>query len=291
MKALAFGEVLWDIAGDSETLGGAPLNVLGHIARLGGICSIISAVGDDDLGDRTISAAEQLGVDHSFLTRSEYPTGVASVVLEGGIPSYSFIDPCAWDDIKLSDEDFSKLQAEHYDVFIFGTLSSRHETSRNTLFRLLETIDTDEFFFDVNLRLQFYSDELIRKLLDFTTILKMNEDELPRVAAAVGLPVNDFLCRVQNLFPVRKILLTKGKSGSVCYEGDSIFKAPAENIKAVDTVGAGDSLSAAFLWFLRNGASVEESLQKAAMLADYVVSRRGAIPEYDEEIRAKLSKL
>lgn len=173
----------------------------------------------------------------------------------------------------------------------FGTLSSRHETSRNTLFRLLETIDTDEFFFDVNLRLQFYSDELIRKLLDFTTILKMNEDELPRVAAAVGLPVNDFLCRVQNLFPVRKILLTKGKSGSVCYEGDSIFKAPAENIKAVDTVGAGDSLSAAFLWFLRNGASVEESLQKAAMLADYVVSRRGAIPEYDEEIRAKLSKL
>ena len=289
MRALAFGEVLWDDDGTIQTLGGAPFNVLGHLSRLGGEGTLISAVGKDVLGDRTLAAAAEFCIDCHLVNRSEYQTGKALITLSNGIPSYAFTEPSAWDDISLTDFQVKELSNEHYDAFIFGTLASRTSKTENCLFSVLENIKASEFFFDVNIRLSFYSYEMILKALKYTTILKMNADEVPIISKATGISERSLPLEIQKKFPVKKILITRGKNGSVCYFGKKEVNASAGEIKVLDTVGAGDSLSAAFLFFLWSGLDTDESLYKASRLADYVVARRGAIPVYDDDIRMILS--
>ena len=289
MEALAFGEILWDVYGDKRTLGGAPLNVLGHIRRLGGAASIISSVGDDELGKLAREAIASLGIDSTYLHTSRYGTGRAVVELDNGIPSYHFDNPSAWDDISLSDEDYERLLSKRWSVFIYGTLSQRSETSRATLWRLLDTINADNFFFDVNFRQDFWDEKSVRKGLERATILKMNSDEKVQMASLLGYDEDELIPSLLADTPLEKIVVTYGANGSYCYtRGERFFTSAGEG-KAIDTVGAGDSLSAAFIYFLSQGKGMNTSLINASLLADYVVQHRGAIPEYDDNIRRKLS--
>ena len=182
-----------------------------------------------------------------------------------------------------------KLCSTPFDVFIYGTLASRHSVSRGTLYYLLENIKASEFFFDVNLRLSFYSAELIGECLKHATILKLNNAEVPVVSSLLGMDGKAFPYEVQRRFPVRKVLISLGSKGSVCFEGNNAINAEAGKVKVIDTVGAGDSLSAAFLYFLSMGDDTAAALSKASALADYVVTKRGAIPDYDEDIRRRLN--
>lgn len=289
MKALCFGEILWDVKDDTRTLGGAPLNVAGHISKLGGESYIISSVGDDELGQLTMTTIDGLEVDRRFVHISGYETGVAEVVLEKGIPSYAFNDPAAWDDIKLTDEELSFISSQHFYAVVYGTLASRHAVTRKTLFAILDAINSDEFFFDVNIRLSFYSDELIRECLKRATILKMNSDEIPVVASAIGTDEKNVIDPLFSFPKLRKIIVTCGGAGSYCHErGGNVIHAEAGNATVVNTVGAGDSLSAAFLYFSSLGYGSKVSLSKASELAEYVVTKDGAIPEYDESLKEKL---
>lgn len=283
MKAVCFGEVLWDISEKSQTLGGAPLNVLGHVARLGDQGIIISAVGSDDLGARTAESLASLGIDTRYLAvKDGVKTGKAFIRLEDGIPSYSFNSPAAWDLIDVPGESFF---SSSYDVFIFGTLSQRNEKSRKTLYHILDSIKCKEIFFDVNLRLFFYSDEIIRESLSRCTILKMNDEELPVVLKATG---RDDVFSLMEKYDIRITLVTNGKKGTDCYTCERVYHQDAMKVQVVDTVGAGDSLSGAFLHFLLLGDTVEDALRKAGTVADYVVTKPGAIPEYDDEIMRKI---
>lgn len=290
MKALSFGEILWDIDGNVKTIGGAPLNVLGHISKLGGNCTIISAVGDDDLGKHSMSILDNLGIDRSFVNISRYETGKALISLKDGIPSYSFTDPSAWDDISLSVIHKELLNNQLYDVFIFGTLASRYSVSRETLYYLLNNVKASQFFFDVNLRLSFYSVDLIKECLKHTTILKLNNDEVSVIASMLEITEKDFPAEMQRQFPIEHVLISLGGKGSVCFSGSDVIYSYANDVEVIDTVGAGDSLSAAFLYFLSSGENVAQSLNKASILADFVVSRRGAIPEYNTQLIEKLFK-
>ena len=280
MKALAFGEILWDVNGNEKTIGGAPLNVLAHIRRLGGESSIVSAVGSDELGRASLACLEDFGIAERYVRISPFPTGRADVVLENGIPSYEFNMPCAWDDIRLSNEQYIDIFNDDFSVFIYGTLAQRCLTSALTLEKLLDDVSAAEFFFDVNLRGNFYNEKSIGRGLEKATIIKMNDEEL-----------KDSLIRW--LFDntcVRMVLVSAGSSGSFCHEkGGKVYHAEASDVSVVDTVGAGDSLSAAFLYFLARGMDAGSALEKASVLADYVVTKRGAVPEYDADLRNRLS--
>lgn len=289
MKALSFGEILWDVFGDDKTLGGAPLNVLGHIRRLGGNAQIISAVGSDELGEQTVKAIDTLGIDRAFLRISPYGTGQAIVTLKDGIPSYRFNEPAAWDDISLDEAALDKIRNDHYSVFIYGTLAQRSETSRKTLCTLLDSVDADTFFFDVNLRLDFWSEKSIKRGLERATILKMNDEEVDTIAKLFSAESDELTEKLFALYPdLRVIIVTLGKKGSALYERGSVHHVPSGSVKVLDTVGAGDSLSAAFLYFISSGRKPAEALEKASLLADYVVTKQGAIPEYDDGIKERL---
>ncbi|MCH3918693.1 MAG: carbohydrate kinase [Spirochaetia bacterium] len=286
MNFLAFGEILWDVFSDGRRLGGAPLNVTGHIAKMGGQATIISALSDDELGRAALSDIRALGIDDKYIKQSTYPTGRADIVLDSnGVPTYEFNDPCAWDDITLTSVQLAELASCQWDVFCFGTLAQRSEGSRRTLEQLLDVIDSRIFFFDVNLRKHFYSKEILKNGISKCNILKMNDEEVPIIAEALGFTGADIPSQILESHTTMDIILvTEGKKGTTAYTRTGKVHKDVAKVKVVDTVGAGDSLSAGFLFSLSKGDSLTDAVRKASDLADFVVSHAGAIPEYDQSV-------
>lgn len=288
MKTLCFGEVLFDSIEGQDILGGAPLNVAGHISQLGGEASVISAIGNDELGRIALKEMNRLGVSNHFVeVREKEGTGLAIVTLSDGIPDYSFTEPSAWDYIDVNHLDKDDILRQGYDCFVFGTLASRREMSRSTLYWILDNIPFRRVLFDINLRKEFYSKEVLEKGCRKATILKMNDEELPVFARIFGLEASlDAI--LKEFCNLELIVMTEGAKGLSYATRDQLGSIPAVKSNVIDTVGAGDSIAAALLDGLDRGLDVKKALVRASLLSSFVVGKRGAIPLYDDEILKKL---
>lgn len=282
MKVLCFGEILFDVFPYGARLGGAPLNVAYHLKKLGDEAVVISALGEDELGEEARRTISSLGINTEYINRSSYPTGRADIILSHGNADYTFNFPSAWDDIRIES---AKIDA---DVLYFGTLAQRSKTSRGTVESLIDEFRKKEIFFDVNLRKKFYTEEILLAGLDAATMLKMNDEEEPVILGMVGAKNIEELSRI---FNISTIIITKGKDGSAVYYNDKWYEEKAVNTAVVDTVGAGDSLSAAFIHTFVRTKDVELALRVGSMLAGFVVSKEGALPIYDSKIENELFTL
>jgi fructokinase len=267
---ISFGEILWDVIDGVSHIGGAPFNFAAHAARCGLKSGIVSAIGNDGLGRDALNAATGFGVDVSQVSvHPVLPTGTVNVTLQNGIPSYEIVQPVAWDEIALPERIHLTPRA-----FYFGTLSQRGPLSAATLSELLRKFESSIVFFDVNLRQDFWDAEIVGKGLANADILKVNDEEMNRL----GFVPDDLLAR----FPRLKIIVeTRGALGCriVSRKGER-FDSPAfTDEPVVDTVGAGDSFSAAFLASLLRGESLESAAEAGNRLAGRVAARAGAIPE------------
>ena len=282
MDFISFGEILFDVFPDKATLGGAPLNVAGHLTKLGLNGYILSAVGDDELGKRAISEINNLGLNTEKISTLNYETGKAIITLNGKNAEYEFNMPCAWDNIPLLP------LPEHVSLIYYGTLAQRGN-SKQTLKELLNKVSSDHRFFDVNIRKHFYSDEIIKEGVENATILKLNDEEVDIVLDALKLKMRGYrgLEELAKSYNLDLVLLTKGKEGTTCYK-DKSYRVLCAAVEVDDTVGAGDSLSAGFLASYIKTGDLEKSLIIGSHIADYVVTKRGAIPEYDEELLSYL---
>jgi len=296
IKALTFGEALFDIIKGSAHLGGAPLNLAAHLAKLGAKPSVLTAVGKDRLGEILLARAKAMGVDTSYILIDEKrPTGTVTVELrDEGIPVFTINEGVAWDSITPDEEEVKALAGEEWDVFCFGTLAQRTEENRKTLERLLSEIKAEQFFYDINLRTGFYRKEWILSSLEHTTILKMNEEEadilssLLSGALDISRPFHSYeaLCRlITEKYPgISVICITKGPRGAaVCHKGiyEAVETIPVE---VADTVGAGDAFSAGFLYVCLSGYGVLKAASIACILGTYVASKPGSVPEYSKEV-------
>lgn len=278
MDFISFGEILFDVFPDKATLGGAPLNVAGHLAKLGLNGAILSAVGNDELGKRALNEIEALGLSTDMIATLDYETGKAIITLNGKNAEYEFNDPCAWDNIPL------QALPENVTLIYYGTLAQRGN-SKNTLKELLNSVQSQHRFFDVNIRKHFYSDEIIKEGVENATILKLNDEEVDIVLDALKIEMRGYrgLEELFKEYNLDLILLTKGKEGTMCYK-NKWYRVPCAPVEVVDTVGAGDSLSAGFLASYIKTGDLEKSLLFGSHIADYVVTKRGAIPEYDDNL-------
>ncbi len=289
---LAFGEILWDVFPDGAHIGGAPFNLAAHAVRCGLTAQLLSRVGADDLGSRALAEAQRLGVGADFVPAdAQHPTGTVTVQLSPeGQPTYTIHTGVAWDFITA---DAAKLQALPVDAICFGTLAQRSATSRASLRCVLEIFPSAPVFFDVNLRQQFYSRELIAEGLQRTTILKLNESEvevLSELLLGTRLAEETFARKIQEQYPgVQIVLVTRGAHGCLLVERAGLATAmPGRPVKVADAVGAGDAFSAAFLAFWLRGHPPVEAAQVANELGAFVASRRGAVPDYAPEIQRRL---
>lgn len=282
---MAFGEILFDCFEDGRSiLGGAPLNVTYHMSRLGMDSSIISALGRDVLGLRALEEMKSLDVDTSHVAvLDDRPTGRADITLCDGDADYTFNSPAAWDDIPLP-----QALPSHVGCMYFGTLAQRSAVSRHSLMRLLETVDAGMVFYDVNIRKDFYSRDILAWSLSRAHVLKVNGDELPLICSTLETDEESLMKK----YGLVMMIVTQGAQGSTLYlpNGTSHHQSPSP-CNVVDSVGAGDSLCAGFIaTMLRTGDPVR-ALEVGTMIADYVITRRGATPGYDEGLIGRLESI
>jgi len=267
LDVVTFGEVLWDVIDGTAHIGGAPFNLAAHSARCGLRAAVISAVGNDTLGDNALIELTRLKVDARWVARNTMPTGTVTVTLNRGQPTYQINRPAAWDAVPLPSE------PEPARAFCFGTLAQRGETSRATLAQLLDGAFKDALkFFDVNLRQDFWSQPLVETGIGYADIIKVNEDE----AAVLN---GDHLTRALR---DKVVVVTLGAQGCRVYDRSwpSVpVQLPCPQVQLADAVGAGDAFAAAFLAEILNGKSAVEAAQAGNTRGAWVASQHGAIPE------------
>lgn len=300
IKALTFGEALFDIIKGSAHLGGAPLNLAAHLAKLGAKSAVITAVGRDELGKNLLARAEAMGIDISYIViDKKRPTGTVTVELQAeGIPVFMINKGVAWDAITLGEKEFRDLSGEEWDVFCFGTLAQRSEENRKTLQRLFSEIKTKYFFYDVNLRTGNYEKEWILSSLEHTTILKLNEEEAATISCLLSgtadtcKPLTSYkaFCRlVTEKYPeISVVYISRGPKGAAIYHKGIYEEVETTPIEVVDTVGAGDAFSAGFLYTCLSGYGVSKAASVACILGTYVASKAGAVPDYSKELMEEL---
>jgi len=314
IKALTFGEALFDIIKGIPLLGGAPFNLAAHLAKMGAKPAVITAVGRDELGNILLSRAKNLGIETSYIRIDEKrPTGTVTVELKAeGIPVFTINEGVAWDAIILDDERLNSLKNQGWDVFCFGTLAQRSEENRKTLQNLLRQIKAKHFFYDLNLRTSFYKEEWILASLEYSTILKMNEEEALFISNLLfntklsQSNSQDYkaLCQlIVRKYPgIAIICITKGPDGAAVYYNETnneininngIYSGIYEEIKTVpvdveDTVGAGDAFSAGFLYAYLSRLGISKAASIASILGTYVASKPGSVPDYSPELIRKL---
>ena len=290
MKLLAFGEILFDVNGNERKLGGAPMNFCAHAAKLGDTSFIMSAVGEDSDGAAVLEAAKKFNISDKYIGRiSEYPTGVCMVSFNGSEPSYDLSIVSAYDNISADDDIIESIKNERFDVFYMGTIAQRSEKSRNSLMKILENVKFDTVFYDMNLRQDYYTSEIIEKSLRYTDILKINRDELEfmkKEGFVCGNDMKELLSGLCGKYGIKTVIVTLDKDGAVCYsaEENSLYVSPQKKANPVSAVGAGDSFSACFLHNYMGGADLKTCLERANTMGAYVVGFLEAIPEYSAEI-------
>ena len=289
MNFLSFGETLWDIIEGQEFIGGAPFNVAAHLARCGAHACMLSRLGCDQRGDKTLAVIQDLGVDTRLMQSDmEHPTGTVRVLLENGQPSYTITENAAWDFVECDDKVLEEVQAGDFTALCFGTLSQRNEVSRATLRKLFPLFSGRQIFYDVNLRQDFYSKEIIMDSLHAATILKVNADEvrtLSQMLYGQEMYGEDFAAAAARDYQLQVVIITMGENGSAVWHDDWCDICPTARVSVADAVGAGDAFSAAFLLEYCRGKSPLEAVRTANALGGYVASQHGAIPEYSLEIK------
>jgi len=295
MKVLAFGEILYDVdvKADLRNIGGASLNFVAHLSKLGENGYIMSSVGDDELGKEAMACMEKFGLNTKYVDiNREYQTGQALVTYENGEPSYDLSMISAYDNIKASKSTLDDIKNEKFDVLYYGTLAQRNECSKTALANMIEQVDFDVIFYDVNLRQTYYTKDIIESGMKNANIVKVNRDELKFIMDMECLRIDDYKALCQK-FDIEYLIVTKDKDGAEAYElkKDKLYVAGQQKGTLISAVGAGDSFSACFVHNLFNGVDIETCLNRANILGAYVIGQKAAVPDYPPELLEKISAI
>ena len=289
-KIVGLGEALWDVLPEGKKLGGAPANFAYHAGQFGLDTLAISAVGEDQLGDETLSALKEKGLKY-IMPRVPFPTGTVQVELDAqGVPAYEIREGVAWDNIPFTPE--MEKVARSCKAVCWGSLAQRHEVSRNTIHRFLDaTPPTCLKIFDINLRQTFYDEEVIRASLKRCNILKINDEELVTIGRLFGYPGLDMSNKcwlILGKYNLDMLVLTCGVNGSYVFKPGAMTFIETPKVDVADTVGAGDSFTASFCAAILKGLSVSDAHQLAVETSAYVCTCNGAMPRIPAELTGRL---
>lgn len=285
---VGMGEALWDVLPEGKKIGGAPANFAYHVSQFGLPSMVISAVGDDPLGKEIKENFTSKGL-HYMLDTVPYPTGTVQVELDqAGVPNYDIKENVAWDNIPYT----AALEgiAQRTKAFCFGSLAQRNVVSRKTIHRFLDAIPEENdllVVFDINLRQGFYNKDILTESMSRCNILKINDEELVAVSRLFGYPGIDLQDKCWILlgkYNLKMLILTCGINGSYVFTPGRVSFQPTPKVEVADTVGAGDSFTAAFISSILRGRSVEEAHQCAVATSAYVCTCNGAMPELPAEL-------
>lgn len=279
---VGMGEALWDVLPEGKKIGGAPANFAYHVSQFGLPSCVVTAIGDDPLGREIVENFTSKGLNQ-LIAEVPYPTGIVQVEIDpAGVPQYEIRENVAWDNIPYTDR--LEALAKNTKAVCFGSLAQRNVVSRNTINRFLDAMPHDDdslVVFDVNLRQGFYTKEILCNSMKRCNILKINDEELVTVSRMFGYPGIDLQDKCWILlgkYNLNMLILTCGINGSYVFTPGNVSFQPTPKVEVADTVGAGDSFTAAFIASILKGKSVAEAHSLAVRTSAYVCTRKGAMP-------------
>lgn len=285
---VGMGETLWDVLPEGKKIGGAPANFAYHVSQFGLPSCVVSAVGDDALGREIVENFTSKGLNQ-LIAEVPYPTGTVQVEIDqAGIPQYDIKENVAWDNIPYTDQ--LESLAKRTKAVCFGSLAQRNVVSRETINRFLDAMpqsDDSLVVFDVNLRQGFYNKEILCNSMSRCNILKINDEELVTVSRMFGYPGIDLQDKCWILlgkYNLKMLILTCGINGSYVFTPGNVSFQPTPKVEVADTVGAGDSFTAAFISSILKGRSVQEAHSRAVRTSAYVCTKKGAMPILPAEL-------
>jgi fructokinase len=295
MKIVSVGEILWDLVEGREFLGGAPLNFALHAARLGHQALMVSAVGGDDRGLRSLAEISARALRTDFICSVQgHPTGTVTVkVSHNGLPEYIIHRPAAYDFPVLDAPALNSLVSPPPDWLYFGTLQQLSPAAHQVLKTILAAAPHARRCYDINLRRDCHNPELIRSLLSAANVLKLNEDEVGEIAGLLPNPLGggrpdegrsnleQFCRRVSRVFNLEAVCVTRGANGCALLLGDEYVTAAAPKITVADTIGAGDAFCAALVHGIGLNWPAIQIAGFASRVGAIVASRHGGAPEWD----------
>lgn len=289
---VGMGEALWDVLPEGKKIGGAPANFAYHVSQFGLPSCVVSAVGDDALGDEILENLTSKGLKQ-LIEKVPYPTGTVQVEIDqAGVPQYEIKENVAWDNIPWTTS--LETLAKKTKAVCFGSLAQRNVVSRETINRFLDTMPRDEdtlVVFDVNLRQGFYNKEILCKSMEHCNILKINDEELVTVSRMFGYPGIDLQDKCWILlakYNLKMLILTCGTNGSYVFTPGVVSFQKTPKVKVADTVGAGDSFTATFTTAILSGKPVPEAHKLAVEVSAYVCTQSGAMPELPEAFKERM---
>lgn len=280
---VGIGEALWDMLPEGKKLGGAPANFAYHVSQFGLDSMVVSAIGRDQLGEEIISQLNDKNVNR-LIDKVAYPTGTVQVEIDqAGIPQYEIKENVAWDNIPYTAA--LETVAERTRAVCFGSLAQRSVVSRTTINRFLDAMPQSEdnlIVFDVNLRQGFYNKEILCNSMNRCNVLKINDEELVTVSRMFGYPGIDLQDKCWILlgkYNLKMLILTCGINGSYVFTPGNVSFQPTPTVEVADTVGAGDSFTAAFISSIIKGKSIAEAHKRAVDVSAFVCTCNGAMPQ------------
>ena len=277
---------------EGKKIGGAPANFDYHVSQYGFDGYVVSAVGDDKLGNEILESFNNRRLNY-LIQRVPYPTGTVQIELdEAGIPCYEIKENVAWDNIPFT-VDLEKL-AKKTRAVCFGSLAQRNTVSRETINRFLDVMSDaagQYRVFDVNLRQGFYDKEILCNSMKRCNILKINDEELIAVSRMFeypGINLEDKCRALLSEYGLEILILTCGVNGSYVFTWENVSFVNTPKIEVADTVGAGDSFTATFISAILKGKSIREAHELAVEVSAYVCTQNGAMPELPISIKSRL---
>ncbi len=290
---VGMGEALWDVLPEGKKIGGAPANFAYHVSQFGLNGCAVSAVGDDKLGKEIMDTFNTRNLNYMIET-VPYPTGTVQVELDdNGVPMYDIKEGVAWDNILFTSEleDLAKKTR----AVCFGSLAQRSVVSRETINRFIDAMPEEEGclkIFDINLRQNFYTKEILCNSMQKCNVLKINDEELVTVSRMFGYPGIDLQDKCWILlakYNLKMLILTCGVNGSYVFTPGEISFVETPKVEVADTVGAGDSFTASFVAAILKGKSVAEAHKLAVQVSAFVCTQNGAMPELPAELKSQLA--
>ncbi|MDR0972755.1 MAG: carbohydrate kinase [Prevotellaceae bacterium] len=290
---VGMGEALWDVLPEGKKIGGAPANFAYHVSQFGFDSCVVSAVGNDAAGDEILSVFANKGLC-SQIARVPFPTGTVQVTLDAcGVPFYEIKEGVAWDNIPF-DEHLRQL-AQRTRAVCFGSLAQRSAVSRSSICRFLDLMPDDEDrlkIFDINLRQSFYTKEVLCDSMRRCNILKINDEELVTISRMFDYPGIDLQEKCQTIlaeYRLKMLILTCGTNGSYVFTPGIISFQETPKVTVADTVGAGDSFTAAFTAAILRGNAISDAHKLAVEVSAFVCTQSGAMPELPAKFRGLMS--
>jgi len=290
MRIVSLGEILWDVIGDSEYLGGAPLNFAAHASKLGHEVFLVSAVGDDERGRRAREILKRLGVSSEFVeVIPGRATGTAEVDLDpAGKPLFRIVRPAAYDFVTLTPGLRKRIVDLDPTWIYFGTLYHNSEMALGGTTKLLDEMPLVSRIYDVNLRDGNWNLAAVERLASQANVIKLSDSEAEFLDASLDSEgghssIRHFCERWSDQYNCRIVCVTLGERGCAIYECGEYMEVPGQRVGVADTVGAGDAFAAALIHGLDQGWRLQRCGEFANAVAALVASRPGAIPEWSLE--------